>query len=509
MTHSLALGRTRSKFDETQVPGFGIFRTGALGLGTSYGAAQITCGTDEVLLIDEVEIYGLTPDSSANVTAFLKVNDIEMRFHFPGLVNQRKNDQMVWRPKGNLMVRPGQTLTAKASAANTIHMHVRYRRMQLSKAIMLAEVQGGLTNVCSTDTVAGSGTSAATAKAILTGVAGYHVEVLGFTLTGHNYNAAVDSIRLGFWDGTTGTTFASGGKTIFKGYACGADREYSPRLLIGDTRGCIQGPTGWGLYIQASTNLAGATPTADFNVIYRLVKTQTKLHNMQLATSLGSAVTSVVVDKIPQDIAQTGTLSITLNSGSVYDATYTAYVASTKTFTIDSHDFTATPATAGVRVYVNTPLYDVATPTGAVGVNPQNLKKWWVVDEALPAADGATTGHYFFGSAAGAATLRLRGHAGSAICDTHATYAAVSIGVGADYTLPLVPYVFMNDDGNTAECSRTWGRDDTAIWMATSQSPGFIGIDVSTKMLNRCQLAWGTFDAETFYNGSTITKTFA
>jgi hypothetical protein len=268
------LGLAKTTFDEGDIAGYGFTRSLYTGIPTSYwtaGNEPISCGSTEVALVDEVVLSSLTNDAASNHTVTLQVNGLDLPIHFPGTVDQAVSDRIVWKPKGNLVVHPSQTLNIKCGTAGQAFARIRYRKMRMMEAIARGFLTS-LPSVCSTNTVTGSGTAAATAKQILAPVAGYSVEVLGFTLTGHNYNAAADNIRLGFWDGTTGGTFASGGATIFRGYARGASRVYAPRVLVGNTRGCIQGPSGYGLYIQATTNMAGATPPADFNVLYRLRK---------------------------------------------------------------------------------------------------------------------------------------------------------------------------------------------------------------------------------------------
>jgi len=99
------------------------------------------------------------------------------------------------------------------------------------------------------------------------------IEILGFYCTGHNYNAASDNIRLGFWDDTTGGSFASGGASVMVSYARGVAAFWAPQVLVNNTQGCIQGALGSDLYIQATANMAGATPTADYVVMYRRVRT--------------------------------------------------------------------------------------------------------------------------------------------------------------------------------------------------------------------------------------------
>jgi hypothetical protein len=108
------------------------------------------------------------------------------------------------------------------------------------------------------------------------------IEILGIYLTGHNFNAAADDIRLGFWDSTTGGSFTGGGAMVFRGWAMGASNVFQPRVLIDDTRGCIQSALGADLYIQASANLAGATPTADYVVLYR------KIRATEVASTIGA-----------------------------------------------------------------------------------------------------------------------------------------------------------------------------------------------------------------------------
>lgn len=260
-----------------------------VGVGVVTNAnAPIRCDASQVAIIDEVVMTARTNDAATNVTCTLHVNGATINelgapatvaahalpFHFPGLANSVQSRTIVLRPRGNLVVKPSSTLWVQSNTAGAVSCHIKYRQKNLLQALRDGDLRpdGAMPQVASTNSVAGGGTAAATAKNIIPGVAGTSVEVLGIYLTGHNYNAAADNIRLGYWDGVSGT-FSGDGLTIFRGWAQGASNIYSPQVLIDDTRGCIQGNVGDGVYIEASANMAGATPTADFVVLYRRVPT--------------------------------------------------------------------------------------------------------------------------------------------------------------------------------------------------------------------------------------------
>lgn len=260
-----------------------------VGTGTVTGAsAPIRCQTNEVALIDEIVITARVNDAATNVSCSLMVDGAltgdgtdskECKIHFPGEADATgfaHTQRVMLQPKGNWVVNPGKTFWVKSNTASVMGCHIKYRHKLLTQALNDGDIRpaGTMPAVASTNSVAAGGTAAATAKAIVAADAGYAIEVLGFYLTGHNFNAAADDIRLGFWNGTTGTfTDGTNGKMIFRGWAQAANAVFAPRVLVDDTRGCIQGPVGDGLYIQASANLAGATPPADYVVMYRKVLT--------------------------------------------------------------------------------------------------------------------------------------------------------------------------------------------------------------------------------------------
>lgn len=265
---ALPAERNLSKFDIRR--GYAFTRSSVLALPTSYQAAgsePIICKANEVALIDEIEVSMLSNDANTNAIVTLRVNGIDVPINFPGTTDLVRTERLVWRPRGNLVVHPGQTLAAKASATLVSQLFIRFRKKGLTQAIADGDIAGGggLPNVASTNTVAGSGTSAGTAKAIVPAVAGKSVEILAMLFTGHNYNAAADAIRLSFFDGSTTHS------TIARAWRQGATARYAQPLVIGNTDGCIQGPAGFGVYITPTVNLAGATPTADWVVVYRYI----------------------------------------------------------------------------------------------------------------------------------------------------------------------------------------------------------------------------------------------
>lgn len=265
--------------DISDTPGYGRLRTSYLGLPnaatptTVLGTENLLAArTGEVILIDELRIQGHTNDAATNLTVNIQINDQTLPFHLSGTSNARRHETLVWKPKGMLMLHPGKTLRAWASTSNLAYVSGRYRTMTVQKAAELGYLSGGtLPNVASTNSVTGSGTTADTEKQIIAPLAGHYVEILGFTCTGHNFNAALDSSLLAFWDGTTGT-FGNDAVKVFRNYHRGVPGVYQAKTLVGNTRGCIQGPAGYGVYILQTTNVAGSTPTADFNVIYRYRK---------------------------------------------------------------------------------------------------------------------------------------------------------------------------------------------------------------------------------------------
>lgn len=264
--------RTVSKFER---PASYFVRSNAFGIPTGYpasGSEPIRCGANEVALIDEIELQSNTTDSNANHTVTLKVNGLEAPINFPGTLDQVRGDRIVWRTRGNLVVQPSQSLAIKAAVASYSDVVIRFRKKRLVDAIRDGDIpgSGSLPNIASTNSVSAGGTAAGTAKQIIPPVSGKSVEVLGLLFTGHNFNAAADNIRLGYWDGTTGN-FAANGATIMTAYRRGASSIYAKPLVIGNTDGCIQGPSGYGVYIQSTANMAGATPTADWVVLYRYI----------------------------------------------------------------------------------------------------------------------------------------------------------------------------------------------------------------------------------------------
>lgn len=276
--------------DLSQANGYGRLRTSYLGLPSSLSpASPVITGTQnllwardsEVVLIDELRIQGHTNDAATNLTVTLKINDQLLPFHLSGTANERVHKTLVWKPKGALILHPGKVLQAYASASNLAYVSGRYRIMGTQKAAELGYLTGGtLPNVASTNTLSAdpvsedpysAGTTADTAKAIIPPLANHYVEILGFTCTGHNFNSALDSSLLSFWDGTTGS-FGTDDLKIFRAYHRGVNGIYQSNIMVGNTRGCIQGPVGYGVYISQTTNVAGSTPKADFNVIYRYRK---------------------------------------------------------------------------------------------------------------------------------------------------------------------------------------------------------------------------------------------
>lgn len=504
-------GLQKSKFDATETSGFGIARTTFAGIGSSYGVNYITTGAgfgaDYGIVVDEIVLTGVTNDAASNFTITLNINGKELPFHIPGTADASESFRLSLKPK--CMTVFGSTenfINFKASTTAISHAFVRYRRVRASEIMKMWE-GGGVPQYASTNSVAAGGTTGGTAKAIVTGVAGYSVQILGFYITGHCFSATSENIKLGYWDGTTGTTFDTGGKVVFRAHARGANKIYAPKVLVNDTKGCIMGPAGYGLYIQATAasapGLAGAVPTADVNVIYRLVKCEEQTDKYALnATYSDAGRTSIVMTtSIHPTTPQAGTINVTRTDGTVTPIVYSAY--SGATVTIDSTDFNGTGATgnalAGALATITASYPEVANPNGTVGVEPRRGPSFWVFDETTPALVGGLGANVpWFASTTTDRAVKILGYAGSATCGATAGAPAITyIGVGATGVTGTIggqmSHQSMQDAG-TAVVSRSWAEDDTAMVCRTSQTPGFAGIDPGdTAVAAFSTLAWGRF----------------
>lgn len=339
--------------------GFGRIRAGGtagIGIGTTHadstsaGDNLLVTDSTEVALIDQLVFSGMTNDAATSHRISLRIGQLadsnyqDLTFHLAGTANAQRFERLVWNTRGALVVPVSGFLSfVSPTFTNQTRAFVsgRYRMMKASKAAELGYFSGGtFPSVASTNSVAGSGTSAGTAKAIVPALAGHYVEIMGFTYTGHNYDAGLDNSRLGFWDGTTGSDFDTGGVTIFRGYNQGVSGIYQSRVMVGNTRGCIQGPVGYGVYIQQTTNVAGATPDADFNVIYRYRKTTDCANNTgasittagkrwwRYAQGIATPIdTAAIFSGVPacgvKVLGQAGTLAGTASSNSTPVATMT------------------------------------------------------------------------------------------------------------------------------------------------------------------------------------------
>ena len=300
--------REQASLTDDSIPfGHGTLRTSITGIGTSFSSTNLlTVPTGYVALIDQLVLKAITNDAATNHSVVVEVNGEELPFHASGTANARRVERLVWNTKGNLVLQAGEVLRCKSptyQAGNTTDafeqnwsVSGRYRLMTQSRANDLGYFAGGTipsvasTNSLTIDPVDGepelaAGTTAATAKPIIPPLAGYYVEILGFTCTGHNFNSAEDSSLLAFWNGTTGT-FGNDGVKVFRAYHRGAAGINQARVMVGDTKGCIQGPAGYGVYILQTTNVAGSTPKADINVIYRYRKTT------ECANNTGASITT-------------------------------------------------------------------------------------------------------------------------------------------------------------------------------------------------------------------------
>lgn len=180
MTHAANADVQSSLWDLSKSYGFGRIRAGgqaSIGIGTTHADSTVaadnllvTDGT-EVALIDQLVFQGMTNDAATNHTISLRIGQLadsnytDLKFHLSGTANARRHERLVWNTKGTLVVPTNGFLSFVSptyTATTTAHVSGRYRIMKASKAAELGYFNGGtLPNVASTDTLTGSGTSAA------------------------------------------------------------------------------------------------------------------------------------------------------------------------------------------------------------------------------------------------------------------------------------------------------------------------------------------------------------
>jgi len=447
------------------------------GLAAS-ATSGLTCGSNEVFLVDKIEFSTISADAAANTTIFLTVNGVRLPFHFPGTANAQVSRHAVWRTRGNLVVRPGQSITAHCSTAGVAAVSVHGHYMNVTKAYSLWR-GGSMPNVASTNAVAAGGLVAGVAKNIIPGVAGRHVEILGFAYTGHAYSATSNSARIGFWDGTTGS-FDANSNRFFKAFSMGANKDYAPDVLIGDTEGCIQGAESLGVYVDSTINLCTLWTVAYDGQTSNLTVGDT-------LTFSGGGTALLVSDS---DSGATGTITFRMISGAV--------PADNETFT-DAHTgngvVNGTPAEGSsngdyIVLYRYVDSADCANTAGTVG-STGRAQKFWVYTEAALGAVGASVA--MFSSSLIATNIMLLGHAVSCTSGTGVLGpATVGLGIGADSTLPIADFHVCFADGGGNTVSSSFYQEDVDTNILSSLAPSFIGLPTTT--VARGQLVWGRMD---------------
>jgi len=515
-----------SRFSEADLGYRKSAHSSFLSVGTGAVASPnepIRVGPYDVALIDEIVLTARTNDAATNVTALLHVNGRTinvlgspdtvaphvLRFHFPGAVDAVHTDRMHLQPRGKIVVRPSSTLWVQASEGSRINCQISYRVKSLIAALRDGDISpnGELPAVASTNSEAANGTVAATQKKIIPGVAGKAIEILAFYHTGHNFNAAEDNNLLGFWDGVTGT-FAANGSMVMRAWARGAATRWQPRILIDDTKGCIQGPVGEGVYIQASANMASANDDkATYVVSYRYVPSPVPLLAAGIADAGGSTTTMVDSALIATTIQMVGKV-IRFTSGTNLGQyrIITSFASATGTVTW----VLATPAATGAAdTYDIVEFSDVATPTGIVGQAPINRKKFWYTTTLDPTTNPSVP---LFSAATvtqGASTeLVLHGHAFSGIFVENAADSIVGMGLG-DFpaTIGWSEYTNAHGDGAAATVSNSFSRYGANLPANVALNPVFLGVEGANNIFaQRFQLCWGTFR---HYSGGSIVASVA
>jgi hypothetical protein len=469
----------------------------------------IRMDADHVALIDEIVLTARTNDAATNVTALIHINGQTinvlgapatvaphvLRFHFPGAANVVRSDKIHLRPLGKMIVKPSSTLWVQASAVTQIGCQISFRVKSTIAALRDGDLSpnGELPAVASTNSVAAAGTVADTAKNIIPGVAGKSIEILGLYHTGHNFAAGQDDNRLGFWNGVTGT-FAANGSMVMRLFAMGADPRWAPRVLIDDTRGCIQGPVGEGVFIQASANMASANDDkASYVVSWRYVPSPIPLVAAGVADS-GTTTTMVDAALIATSIQMIGkVIRFTSGANMGQYRIITAFASATGTVTW----VLVLPAAVVITdTFDIVEVKDVATPTGVVGQAPIGRKKFWYTTELDPT--GNLTVPLFPTSvitASGSSNeLVLHGHVCSGVfVDSNESIAGMGLGA-----LPAIvgwsEYTSSKGDGNAVTVANSWSRHGANLTANIAGNPGFVAIEGGPEQFtSRFQLCWGTF----------------
>lgn len=464
--------------------------------------------------------------NGGNLDVTLEVNDVVLPFHITSGVNTRRNKPLVLRPRGNMVVQNSMTLKAKASLAGVATISVYYRMMPQTMAYQLRLINGALPQVASTNTLTGSGLSAATAKKIVNVGEGQAIEILGFYLTGHNYSASADSIALGFWEAsgtfyTPPATKAANARMVCVSHHQGASADFAPEIIVDNTDGCIQGPVGFDLYVQASTRIAGATPNADYVVMYRIVPLNKMKETMTLSATYTSATTTSIVlnQAIRGDLPQVGTLYVLRPDTTLTQIVYTAWTGST--FTIDSTDFSSNSPVSGANVYIYEQP-DVNDSNGGTGQSLLKLKKWWVSSIAafVPFSTNTVTAIFDSVPTPGAGTntipgnprdclVKVKGYVGTFLAgrpgtsDTFVGLTGLMEGyvVGAALTAatayPLLGHMALSDanpNGTDADTSRWVCEAEELVPTLLSKQPCLNALEITASdHTARFQLGWGTF----------------
>lgn len=238
----------------------------AAGIGGSVN--YLTTKADEVFLIDEIHLFATRTASATNNTVSIVVNGVSIPINLPGAARTNRPEFHAY-PRGTMFLRPSQTLSASASVANQATFQIVGRRVPAREVGAeyvtrpRAADNGALMETTVTHGVLVAGTPTVLIDPADVG-SGRCVEITNVWVTGHNFNAAHDSMLLEFSNGTTHNAF-------WRSNRAGVDAEYGkPDVIEGQP---FRGPIGYGVRVTATTNLVS---TGKVVITYRLVpKTET------------------------------------------------------------------------------------------------------------------------------------------------------------------------------------------------------------------------------------------
>lgn len=252
------LGLNKSKFRRGTLAGTRHANTPIGGLTTSNQTFIPTLNNDTVAIIDSIRINWACADVAATVlTVTITLNGVELVFCEQTQSGRIRNPTTLLRPKGTLMVTPGNSMLAKTNAifgtnGSIAFLSVDYRLMSVTKAIEAGYMTGTPFVACLNSTLT---TTPVTMVPTATVTTGRGIEINGIAITGRQSNAtggAAKTVLVEFLD-----PGASTHRKVFKNCYATNDPSGSPAMIVNDCK--IRGPLGYGLRVTAGETASNAS----------------------------------------------------------------------------------------------------------------------------------------------------------------------------------------------------------------------------------------------------------